>query len=638
MITHAKTSWQDARKVRLMVLSPTQVEAWQRCKRYWWLKNVRKLPEIERASGTFGTVMHSVIERFLRADNLGRDTNGNPVEIYPEGWQIARNRYDATKIDGTITPTDEATIKTLIAVAIESGVLERVGADNDRAIEQEFTEELLQLKCPTCKGESFVPCPTCDGGLPEEIESCPDGCIDGRSTCPTCNGDGKGDHIQVKQYIDYMLPDGIQDHKSTKSMKYAKSKEALRINAQMLINAHALLELRRKEALPELEKVSLRHNVYCKDPNDQRVRKTEVFVTPEEVDTFWSVLKEMAIEMSALRRSANGWKHCPDPVSHTTACNAYGGCSFMSICGGQESEEMYENRLAKQKEAAILLIANSTTILTKEATMGILDQLKARAAALASTTNPAPTPTTPVTQPPTSPTPQTVGVTSVVVDAIPWADTTCTACQGLGFNTNGNPCKICDLRAMKGNGRPRVESFALENLGDGTTYWKHPTLGEGISPMKHGAGTPVKVENKVEVVIPKQEPTMTLMPSVVIAPTTAPAPQTHAPSIDKKTRAKKGFTLCIDCAVMEGLNDDGITHMATVFADLTKQMSVAAGVDYRDMDPWKRRDQMAKEAEAIADTFATTDVVVDLANATPDLKALTEAIRPFARKVHVGTL
>lgn len=286
--------------------------------------------------------------------------------------------------------------------------------------------------------------------------------------------------------------------------------------------------------------------------------------------------------------------------------------------------------------------------------MGIQDQLKARAAALARAealaciANPIPAPTTPVVQPPTSPPPQTAPVagpaSSAVADAVPWADPTCPACQGLGFNTNGHPCKICDLKAMRGNGRPRVESFALENLGDGTMYWKHKTDGtEGISPMKHGAGTPVKVEQKVEVVVPKPEPT----PAATITSTTGtvavPIPLTSlaketTPSIDKKTRAKKGFTLCINCAVMEGLNDDGITHLATVFADLTKQMSVAAGVDYRDMDPWKRRDQMAKEAEAIAEGFGTTDVVVDLANATPDLKAMTEAIRPFARKVHVGTL
>ena len=110
------------------------------------------------------------------------------------------------------------------------------------------------------------------------------------------------------------------------------------------------------------------------------------------------------------------------------------------------------------------------------------------------------------------------------------------------------------------------------------------------------------------------------------------------PPIDKKTRAKKGFTLCINCAVMENLNDDGITHLGNVFADLQGQMAKAAGIAYQDMDPWKRRDQMAKEAEAIAETFGTTDVVVDLANATPDLKALCEAIKPFARKVHVGTV
>lgn len=650
-----KKSWREARTVRLMQLSPTQIETFDLCKRKWWLKQVRKLPDLGIGkSGTFGDVVHAVIERFLKADQLGRDATGQPVNLYPDGWTQAKSRYTG-EVTGEVNTAEAEVIKRLIAAAIDEGILERI---EGRQVEAQFSDTLVQLKCPKCEGSGHIPCIWCGGEVPRH-----DGCTcdgSGIQTCDVCGGDGKGDNILVIGFIDYVWPEGIQDHKTTKSMRYAKSKADLRKNIQMLIYAKQLLDHIKQQGKPVPEKISLRHNVYCKDPNDLRVRKTEVFVDPEEVYQFWDSLKPIAQEMSMLRRIANGWHEVPPPASMAQACQAYGGCDFRGICAGQESEESYEKRVALQQAivynasesgdvaASVAAAIQQNTSEVKGSFMGLMDRLKAQqATGTAAPVQQAPQQPQAIVQQ-QAPAPQQAAAAAPAspgtLQAPPWANVNCMACKGLGFDTTGKPCRICDVSAAN-TGRAHSGMFQVLPQGDGMCYWKHLQSGqEGLSPMMASAGTPVQTETRVQQPIqmpPGQTFAQPTAPQQ--APQTAPAQQQQqAPAQpDTRGRKKKSFTLCINCTVTEGTGSAKTRRMVDLFAEAVKELNehpnVKGAGGYYMVDAFKRRDIMAQAADSMAEALGSDMVLVDLANATPDMKALVEAIRPFAAVEIVGT-
>src|SRR5690349_24175592 len=110
-VAENKKTWQEQRTVKLLVLSPTQLETADLCLRKWWLERVRKLPVPSIKAQVFGTVLHGVIERFLGADDLGNDPmTKRPVELYPKDWHIARNRFNGES-EGEVNPDEMDRIK-----------------------------------------------------------------------------------------------------------------------------------------------------------------------------------------------------------------------------------------------------------------------------------------------------------------------------------------------------------------------------------------------------------------------------------------------------------------------------------------------------------------------------------------------
>src|SRR5690606_34026637 len=95
------------------------------------------------AAQTFGTVLHAVCERFLLADDLGRDpSTGQPVDLYPPGWTKCYNRW-TNQPEGEVTPDEAATIQALVAKASEQGVLQRKPG---RAVELEFHRQVCVVE------------------------------------------------------------------------------------------------------------------------------------------------------------------------------------------------------------------------------------------------------------------------------------------------------------------------------------------------------------------------------------------------------------------------------------------------------------------------------------------------------------
>src|ERR1035437_3373846 len=708
--------WGAFRTVRLLQTSPSQHETFNLCKRKWWLKSIRHLPEIAKGSQVFGTVLHAVIERFLRADELGRDpATGLPVELFPQRWTIAANRWKPEEIDGECTPAEAEIIRRLVTEAIEGGVIQRHAGEV--AIEQSITVPMDKLPCPDCggkwpfhAGEACDVCGVAFGGEHDDVKHV--GVANQLAevgeialaakvinppawACPTCGGDGKGDTIQTKMVIDYLTPEGIQDHKTTKDARYCLSQAKLRENIQLLMNAKALLRLYEQDhaakvAAGELtgpcmypNRLSLRHNQFCKDPDNLFVRKSEAFVIPADVEAAWVVRVVEAREMSRIRHTAESWQHIPSPASRSHACNAYSGCPFIPICGGKETEEMYEKRIDKQIEMIRLSgqepkivtdvsdLNTGTTVseITERTQMGIMDSLKrnvqlntGNVQATAGVINP-PTP-----QPVTPPAPVPVTATAPVVHVpaaggidpdiiaaidctegalVPWADPTDKSCAGFGFNSKGRPCRICDQRASQpGSRRLTSDHFKITPMDDGEVAWqlKPDTSTEGISPT-HATIT-VEVQEKVEapapVVVAPVVPVVTapLALSGLSATLPADAPVTPVDTSPKAKRGRpaKGFILAIDCAVTKGEerlgSGRGVIHLEEVFAEVADLLVAAfikagkpAGTTYFDLDAFKRRDEMVKNIVEICEKFGSDIVTVDLANATPDMKAFVAAVR-----------
>lgn len=753
--------WKESRKKRLLQISASQIETYNLCKRKWWLSRVRKLEEGSTKSQVFGTVVHAVIERYLLADDQGRvpcnDCNATgwhrsqqqygpchwcdgagkrPVDLYPEHWQVAKNRYGktcekckGTKIrpttricpdcdgegtrddcytckggghievkepcsycfgtgiesEGKVTPAEEVDVKRLIQAAIENGVLERVPG---RKIEQGFNRTVIKTVCPNCADQ------------PQMFKE--------GSKCPICNGNGKGTTVQIVGYIDMETNNEVHDHKTTSNMRYAKQakKESpnwLGKSSQMLIYAKEVTTkcIERGEPVPPI--ITLRHNVYCAKENI--VRKTIAEVTQEDIQREWSKIERTAAHMVELRDNVEEWTDIADPEDASLACNAYGGCPYRSICSHQESADNYENRLEKLKQKAYTNSVAPTQTPNGEHDMPsfkeiMAQQAAAKAASLGtqapapaqavSINPPAPTPTqtaAPVvtTAPTHTVTPHTITTTATVVtanglpaNAPPWASPDCSACPsnkgiaGVGFNKNGAPCKICDLKSAKA-GRKTSAEFVLELDGKGNCIWfeKANPDNAGESPAARVAET-IKAEVKevtaaqvaaaeiVQKALDAQTPTVPVVPpatEILPLPTEAttppppvekrkrrtkaemeaeragmtPAQQQAAVEADESGTVETGLILAINCAMTK---NDGfeVLDLAEVFAHYSADLATTQGAKtFFELDPFKRRDAFAERGAAIAAELG--NVIVFCNATTPDVKALVDALRPHAKMV-----
>ena len=119
----------------IMYTSVSQMKTASDCLRMWWFSKRCKIPQDQTAATIFGDVGHAVCERFQLADDRGL-SNGQPVNLYPEGWMTMCNRYDKTKTLYTVTPAEAALIVSLINEAIHQGMLLRLpGREVEKDIE-----------------------------------------------------------------------------------------------------------------------------------------------------------------------------------------------------------------------------------------------------------------------------------------------------------------------------------------------------------------------------------------------------------------------------------------------------------------------------------------------------------------------
>lgn len=513
----------------LLKASPSQYEVFENmCPRKWWYRYVRGCEEPRKPFQAYGTQHHAVLERYLKADQNGRDPKtGRPVELYPEGW------------DKGLTPREADQIRRLVEQAIADGVLRRpAGKHGDHyLVEKRYTRTVRTL---------------------------PSGII-------VENG-----------VIDLLHAGGIDDHKTTKARKWAKREHELRKDPQML--SYGVIWQEGQENPPD--ECELRHNVYVKEGLGHAFARS-VLVTHNELEARRQKTIETVDEMLRLAQLPDeAWEEVPGPHPHSKdACNAYGGCPYRMMCpagGGKQAETpaMYRARMesakayaadaerrqavmASAEEAArsapgpVVRKSLATLLGRREEpapSQTVADVMAAaeaheRAEAEREEQEVSPGPAIDFTQPaPVNPPQQEAPATRVEGEASaaashappPWWSPSCRACSGnpyLGWDSKLNPCKICQVRAVQED-KPTAAEFAT-GVDNGVPWYRSsqpapdsPPLVVEIERLRAGA-VQKAVDDKVDAELaaraaaPPQDP-----PAAAAPPSQKPAGATIAPPAD----------------------------------------------------------------------------------------------------------
>lgn len=529
------------------------------------------------------------LPKIERADSL---VFGEALHGCAERYLLGEEPFNDGWSDG-LTPQDAVLIRLLISKAIEAGYLERRPGG--------VTEEEFKIR------------------------------IDEETT--------------LIGYKDYSTKDRVEDHKTSKSARYLKSAKSLKENIQMMIYAKDLLD--KAVARGELiGAITLCHNQYLRDYDDPAVRRVEVEVFPEEINTFWrETILPLIQKQKELARIENPFE-IPEPPP--SACRAFGGCERLAICSGQETVEEHRKRLTpKPKPMSEIKATNPSDFLAQRAA-------KAAAAGAPAINPPLPAAPAPAAQAPAA--------------APPWASPTCPMCskgKTPGFSSKGTPCRIC-ISVTKGS----TEGFSWEANADGTVSWWRgekvvaqstpvtaPVADAGAkkvygaddlyAELKRagdeaaivalatkgkqvlGEGTPetalflAAIEKRLEDLPP--EPVAEAVPEVL--PVVEP-PKVEAPKPPKAEKPKKveGFTLLVGAAPLRGFEK-------AVFAE------EVLGADYwNDPNVFDRRGKIRTNAPAMAADLAAKGAVIVQRGRDPDVDNLISSLLPLAARVVQGTI
>ena len=633
-----------------MRISASQIKTFEMCERKWGLEKILKWPGRGSSDATvFGSVLHAVNERYLLSDDLGRDKDGNPVDLFPEGWREARNTW-TNELEGEVSEAQGGIIMALVNAAIEQKVLER---RRHRKVEKEVNLTLLDktkdLDAVNLIG--FIDLAIYDPDLPE-----------------------------------------IQDHKTSKATRWLLSPEKLSNDDQMLIYAYAMLtELASVGREPE--RIVLRHNQFVRDPDNMVVRKTQTTVSSEHVKAHWrgrilpiaQRMREVKAETKRLQEAGQvGWQSFKDPETEDP-CWAYGGCPYQGVCFGRESEEEFKSRIR---------LINRQKATTEVVNMGssIKDKLaKRRALRKGDKTREAPKPLENPDQEAGTPAPAEEKSDK---PAAPWHVEGCRGCadnQILGMASTGRPCRICTVKG-KSQGLPSPGDFEVY-FRDGYLYWDDG-MDEGAAPwvgdvsvevrdrdpalkVEVAEGTEVyseavtikdkdvaqePLEEKImEQATPQADPPKARAPkeSTVKTPKEATeddlTPKNLAQHVavtlgterllglqadvdraigkGRRGRKKHKLKLLIDCTPTY-LNGEKTYMLSAILRELILSMEEESGTPYRMMDTWKRRDQLCVAAPVVAERLAGEWIVCSTESL--EEKEFVGALRQFATVVICG--
>jgi len=301
--------------------SASQIDTVIRCKRLHHFQKVSNVIAIPSPVNNFifGTIQHGVIERWLKADNLGNDKEtGLPVDLYPDYWyvdlipiynewgEIAEVRYN-----GHVEENDQERIKNNLDIAIEQGTL--VKHENAR--------------------------------IEEPIDF-----------------DTQIHGLNMVGYIDWRWGFNIRDHKTTGNPKWCASskKNALSwIGHNTQLNIYAIWALLNAETTPK--NMSFGHIYYGKKDHPTTGKPWVKEIKDDTVPTTGVTEKWTKIIEPAIHKIVDNWNIVDplkidideDGIREKNACMKYGGCPYRTVCDGREDIISYEarsNRLNQKLE------------------------------------------------------------------------------------------------------------------------------------------------------------------------------------------------------------------------------------------------------------------------------------------------
>lgn len=589
-----------------MIISASQIETHTQCARKWFFQSVQKLPQMPKGSQSLGIVLHSVAERWHKADDLGRGEDGKPIDLYPAGWEIDDK-------GNPISAHEQLMLQEMVSAAIAGGVWERLPG---RRVEWGFMMPVI-------------------------------------------------DDVEMMGFCDVLMPDGVWDHKTTSKQRYAKGIGAIAASAQMNIYASALLSLREMEGAAPLSTIQLRHNTFIFE--NLKARKTVAEVDVGRVRDFWSSQVIPRAERMLKHRTLKSWHDFEPPPP--SACQEYGGCPFLSICGGIENPEQYSKRVLRLLEATAI-VRGTKTPQQKRSDMSVADRLAklrkpatAAAPAAAAPTTPAAAPAAPKAAAPAPATavatkpaeaPVKAGQLELASGNAPWAKPTCVACKGTGFNSKGAACQICVSLSRKAGG-PVPENYDIV-VEDGFIAWQPKEGGEPVATQTL-AGEPTTSEKVAEAPpepkknpapkvdeAPVENPKEPKEPPVEEAPVENPSEPKDSLGITRpRGRQPRGFRLFVGCTPTGGKQKRVETKtIDQIFSAIRDQIVTDSKVDSfyllpafgHGKDPG-RRDVACAYLEKQIGALGPIDIVC--MTDSPDVRALVDVLRGYADEVVEST-
>lgn len=458
----------------VLYISASQISTFdEQCNRKWWFEKIAKLPTVQKAHFAFGTCLHGCLERWILSTPNGRvpgsdkwasqyepaldsdiytegPFNGQGMhevtELFPEGFETVTEVKDGEiKSSFTLTPNEARQIKKLVAQAIERGIVTK---GDDVFVEHGFELDLIEgvvivgfldllrkTELPEIHdhksfGKSSVrylaqPGPKDDGGLIPIV-------------APYKDGDGTS-------------PNSV-GHKQ-QNLTYAW--------------AHCMIEGYDGPVL-------VRHNQFPKFEDDKGVRHVEALVGHKRLVRHDMYLQDVAARMVKVSKIKK-WTDTPPPKV-VTACSDFGGCDFQDICGHRINLELYSKRTERHNEQRATVARPNFPIPKKRSkTMGPKSNIFTKKAAETEGEEEAAPAKASVfkKKAPAAEAEETPGINSgtkaskeSIKNGAPWANPDCPACRGLGMNSKGAACPICDKTAAK-RGVPTSKMYEIEVLDEG---------------------------------------------------------------------------------------------------------------------------------------------------------------------------
>lgn len=554
--------------------SASQISTFLTCPRKWWFSKVIRIPEeMDQTKFIFGDRLHEACERWLLSDDTGRDPDGKPLELWPDGWNKGLDDFDA------------GLVKQLVEKGIEEGVLRRTP---NRAIEKPFQYQV----------------------------------VPGVSVCG---------------YRDVSAPGLVEDHKSIKRRRYKSSKKDLAVDPQLLLYAAIDIRERMEVGYqPDpADKITLRHNQFIKDPNDLFVQPCETQVTVGEVMDFWeNDIEPTAGDMLRLKQAktpAAQYEQVEGPRKKG-ACREYGGCPFAEVCGGVKAPSQLVAEIDNKNTEPKPETQQEESMGIFDRNKG-----GKKAAKTKKTREPKPLEETATATAEATEAPPWANDDCPACGGVGFNKESkpCKACNRIAAQNDGAMSSDYDITYENGYaiwsedgeelGCAKVTSEVA--VGDDTkpeAKAEKPKTRKKKTKETEPAEEPRDVEAAAETAEP-----------VDTTPAKNKKAGKTALSTAKKGRGrpKSGFTMVygsVRRAAMKQLD------LNVLFAECAQQLAETEGVDsYYGLDRFKRRDKMASIAGKIAEDIDNATLVI-VRPIGPDVTAFAAALEPYAKNIVEG--